>query len=377
MLRAKETKQGYSYEPDYVTEPGETLQETIEGMGLSQKELAERTGFTAKHINQLISGVKRISPHAALRLEKVTGVPARFWSNLESNYQERKARLKDSRASAKELEWLQSIPTKELIKRGKLRAAAGQAELLQETLAFFRVASVGAWRTGWSRHHIAFRKSGSKSDCSGKIAAWVRLAEIQAEETECGAFEKKKFRNVVDELRRNAEAVPGVFIPAMQAKCAAAGVAVVLVPEFPGGHVIGAAKWLNPSRAMIALNLRGKSLDKFWFTFFHEAGHLLNESKDQMFVDVDYSEDPREEAANRFAREILIPVEYEFELPGLRTEAAVCSFAERIKVHPAIVVGRLQRDGIVPYNRMNRLKVRMDWGNDSPSISAVDLLDNW
>ena len=361
MLKAKKTTKRYSYEPDYVTEPGETLQETIENLGISQKELADRTGFTAKHINQLISGAKRISPDAALRLEKVTGVPARLWNNLESNYQERKARLKDSQPSAKEFEWLESIPTKELIKRGLLRATADQTELLQETLAFFRVASVGAWRTGWSHHHIAFRKSGSKSDCSGKIAAWVRLAEMRAEATECGTFEKKKFRNAVEELRRIADAEPDVFIPTMREKCAAAGVAVAVVQEFPGGHVSGAAKWLSSSKAMIALNLRGKSLDKFLFTFFHEAGHLLNESRDQMFVDVDYSEDPREEAANRFAGEILIPVEHEFELPLLRTEAAICSFAERIKVPPAIVLGRLQRDGVVSYNRLNKLKVRLDW----------------
>jgi len=92
VAKAKKSKQRYSYEPDYVTEPGETLQETIDGLGISQRELAARTGFSTKHINQLISGEKRISPEAALRLEKVTGVPARFWNNLESNYQERKSK---------------------------------------------------------------------------------------------------------------------------------------------------------------------------------------------------------------------------------------------------------------------------------------------
>jgi len=361
VAKAKKTRQQYPYEPDYVTEPGDTLQETIDGLGISQKELAARTGFTPHHINQLISGVKRISPETALRLEKVTGVPARFWNNLESNYQERKARLEDSHSSDEDLAWLKSIPTKELIKRSVLRAATDQTELLQETLAFFRVASVGAWKTGWSHHQIAFRKSGSKTDCSEKIAAWVRLAEIQAEATECGAFDKKKFRNAVQELRLLVDSEPKVFVPAMREKCAAAGVAISLVQELPGGHVSGAAKWLSASKAMIALNLRGKSLDKFWFTFFHEAGHLLDDDKDQMFVDVEYSDNPRELTANKFAGEILIPPKHEAELPMLRTETAVTSFARRIKVHPAIVVGRLQRDGIVPYDRMNRLKARLDW----------------
>ncbi len=358
---AKKTKQRYPYEPDYVTEPGDTLQETIDGLGISQKELAARTGFSTKHINQLISGEKRISPEAALRLEKVTGVPARFWNNLESNYQERKARLEDSHSSDEDLEWMESIPTKDLTKRGVLRATTDPNELLQETLSFFRVASVEAWRTGWSHHQIAFRKSGSKTDCTGKIAAWVRLAEMQAEGTECGTFDKKKFRISVQELRLLADSEPEVFVPAMREKCAAAGVAVSLVQELPGGHVSGAAKWLSATKAMIALNLRGKSLDKFWFTFFHEAGHLLNDDKDQMFVDVDYSDDPREMAANKFAGEILIPPKHEVELPSLRSEAAIRSFAKRIKVHPSIVLGRLQRDKVVPYNRLNGLRVRLDW----------------
>lgn len=354
-------KQQYPYEPDYVTEPGDTLQETIDGLGISQKELAARTGFSTKHINQLISGVKRISPDTALRLEKVTSVPARFWNNLESNYQERKARLADSQSTAVDLAWLKTIPTAELVKRNAIKVCDNPNDLLQETLAFFRVASVDAWKNGWSHHHIAFRKSGGKTDCSGKIAAWVRLAEVKAESIECAAFNVRKFKSAINELRQLVDSDPEIFVPALRQKCAAAGVALALVQELPGGHVSGAAKWLSSTKAMIALNLRGKALDKFWFTFFHEAGHILNDSREAVFVDVDYADDPRELKANKFAREILIPPEHESVLSSLSTEAAVRKFAKQIKVHPAIVVGRLQREKIVPYNRMTNLMVRLDW----------------
>ena len=305
VAKAKNARQNYPYEPDYVTEPGDILQETIDGLGISQKELAARTGFTSKHINQLISGVKRISPDTALRLEKVTAVPARFWNNLESNYQERKARLADNQSSAVDVEWVKSIPTSELIKRNAIRDTKDSVELLQETLAFFRVASVAAWKAGWNHHQIAFRKSADADDCSGKIAAWVRLAEIKAESVESAPFDAKKFRAVLSELRQLAASEPDVFVPAMHEQCAASGVALALVPEIPGGKVSGAAKWLNSHKAMIALNLRGKALDKFWFTFFHEAGHILNDSHDEVFIDVDYADDPREQAANRFARDML------------------------------------------------------------------------
>ncbi len=101
--------------------------------------------------------------------------------------------------------------------------------------------------------------------------------------------------------------------------------------------------------------------DKFWFTFFHEAGHILNDSKKELFIDVDYVDDPSEQAANEFARSLLIPAKHDRELPGLKSQAAVSAFAKKINVAPGIVVGRLQREKILPYTHLNGLKVRLEW----------------
>jgi len=308
VTKVQQAQSEYSFDPDYVTEPGDILLETTAALGITQKELAARTGFTAKHINQLIRGVKRISPETALRLEKVTSVPARFWNNLETKYQERKARIADQQATSKD-----------------------------------------------------FRKSADADACSGKIAAWVRLAEMDAESVDSKPFDAKRFQSALHDLRKLAAAGPDVFVPAMRHKCSEAGVALALVQEIPGGKVSGAAKWLNPRKAMIALNLRGKALDKFWFTFFHEAGHILNDSHDEVFIDVDYVDDPREKSANDFARDLLIPPGYADRLRTLRSDADVVEFSRLIQVHPCIVVGRLQRERIWPYNRKTTLKARLDW----------------
>ncbi|MEX0701795.1 MAG: HigA family addiction module antitoxin [Planctomycetales bacterium] len=357
-------RERYAYEPDYVTEPGEILQETIDSLGIKQKELAARTGYSPKHINQLIKGIKRISPEAALRLEKVTRVPARFWNNLEAQYQERKARLADCESSPGDLAWLREVPTKELIKRGAIEDRKDQPGLLQSTLTFFGVASVAAFRKGWGQHQIAFRKSSGAEKCTGGIAAWVRLAELEAASIECKPFDSRKFDAALRKTRELTVKVPDEFVPAMQKFCAAAGIAVVLVPEIPGSRVSGAAKWLTPHKAMIALNLRGKRNDLFWFTFFHEAGHILNDGRDEVFVDVDYADDPREQAANQFAGAMLIPAIHDDELPDLKSKSAVRSFANRIGVHPGIVVGRLQHDKIIPFTHMNDLKDRLRWSED-------------
>ncbi|MDY0171208.1 MAG: ImmA/IrrE family metallo-endopeptidase [Thermoguttaceae bacterium] len=121
-------------------------------------------------------------------------------------------------------------------------------------------------------------------------------------------------------------------------------------------------KWLTPEKAMIGLNLRGKRDDRFWFTFFHEAGHLLNDSKKETFIDVDYEEDPREQNANRFAADLLIPPERARHLDELKSYRAVVRFAESLGIAPGIVVGRLQREGIIEYSNLNRLKVTFRWG---------------
>lgn len=137
--------------------------------------------------------------------------------------------------------------------------------------------------------------------------------------------------------------------------------ALALVPEIKGAPVNGAAKWLTADKAMIGLNLRGKSNDRFWFTFFHEAGHILNDSKKETYIDVDYEDDPREQSANQFAADILISPECTSQLPELHSYRAVMRFARSIGIAPGIVVGRLQREGIVPYSHLNRLKVRLEW----------------
>jgi len=112
---------------------------------------------------------------------------------------------------------------------------------------------------------------------------------------------------------------------------------------------------------MIGLNLRGKSNDHFWFTFFHEAGHILNDSKKETYIDVGYEDDPREARANEFAANLLIPPEQAAELPRLKSYRAVLAFARSIRIAPGIVVGRLQREGILPYAHLNKLKVRLEW----------------
>src|SRR5438132_3700174 len=145
MAPVRKNMSRYGYEPDYAVPPGQTLQETIDALGIDQRELAVRSGLSAKHINQIIKGIAPITHDTAIRLERVTGVPARMWNNLEANYREQLARLNQRKRLQEDLEWLKSIPTNELIERRVIAATTDKVELLEAALAFFGVASVKAW----------------------------------------------------------------------------------------------------------------------------------------------------------------------------------------------------------------------------------------
>jgi len=145
---------------------------------------------------------------------------------------------------------------------------------------------------------------------------------------------------------------PKEFIPRIQKLCSDVGVAVALVPEMKKVPWSGATKWLNSNKAMIIINLRGKREDKFWFSFFHEAGHIVNDNKKNLYIN-DNSNDPVEQRADKFAESILFPGKCRELIPRLRSKQKIISFAKEIGLSPGIVAGQYQH-----------LTLQWKWYND-------------
>lgn len=354
----------YRYEPDYAVPPGETLAEAIEAIGISQAELARRSGLTRKHINRVITGHAPLSADTAIRLERVTGVGSTVWAALEANYRTHVKRAQELAALRPQADWLKSIPVRALASRGALEHARDSAVMLDRVLGFFGVSSLAAWRIEWESPRAIFRRSQSAVAHPGAVAAWIRLGEMQARRMACSAYSEAKFRHALACARTLTSARPSAFFGRLQSLCADSGVALVLVPELPKAPVRGAARWLGPSnKAMIALSPRFATSDAFWFSFFHEAGHVIMHSRRDGFVDTPegHLKDHLESEADAFAARLLIPQDCEHELPSLHTAHAVKRFAAAIGVHPGIVVGRLQHERIVPRSALNHLKIRLDW----------------
>jgi HTH-type transcriptional regulator/antitoxin HigA len=336
----------YTFQPDYAFPPGDTLLETLEALGLTQKELATRMGRPLKTINQIIKGTAQIMPETALQLEKVTGVPASFWNNAESNYRERLARLQDEKRQLEVVGWVDRFSYKKMADLGLVPLLTNKVERVGQLLRFFGVASPKQWESTYGGLCGAARESGHFKTDLGDLSAWLRTGEVLAQKRECRPYDKETFAANLREIRALTATNPAEAWPEVCRLCAEAGVAVVLVPELPNTHVSGFTRWLTPEKALIQLSLRYKTDDSLWFTFFHEAAHILLHGKRDVFIEFRGVDNPKEQEANTWAGDFLIPPDvwktFLATLPARPGIATIRAFAKKQHIAPSIVLGRLQ-----------------------------------
>ncbi|GAB0058395.1 hypothetical protein SIID45300_02744 [Candidatus Magnetaquicoccaceae bacterium FCR-1] len=351
--------------PDYAVHPGEILAEYLDSLAMSQAELASRTGLTPKHINEIIKGKSPITHETALMLERVLNRSIQYWINLQNLYDETMIRLADRKRLEADIEWLNRFPIKKMVDRRWIESRRDAADQVAELLGFFGVASREQWKPFREDSlAVAFRQSQKSSINVEAVSVWLRQGERQAQKIHCAPYDKDGFRRVLEEARLLTREAPQIFQRRLVKICADVGVAVAFVPELPQTGLSGATKWLGSDKALIQLSLRYKHDDQFWFTFFHEAGHILLHGKKDIFLEwgEEDSQD-KEEEANRFAADILIPSDLwrSFVQRAALTIASVESFAEESGVAPGIVVGRLQYEKHVGFSWGYRLKRRFVW----------------
>ena len=306
-----------TFEPDWTTPPGATLLEILESQMMTQRELAKRANLSAKHINQIILGASPITPETAILLERIVGVSAKFWNTREADYQTRKAKIKAREQLLEDCAILKHPVVKDLIKRSEIEKKDDPAEQLEALLSFFKVGSVKQLHEYWKMpYETALRHSPSFQSDPTALAAWLRIGERQAESIECHKYDEQRFKESLYIIRKWTVDKPDTFTDEMVRLCAESGVALVFVKEMKNALLEGATKWLSPDKAMIALNLRSKTNDTFWFTFFHEAAHILHDGKRQFIIDgTNRADNDSEKRADDFARKHLVPEEQNQYLP--------------------------------------------------------------
>jgi addiction module HigA family antidote len=355
------------YAPQDRTPPGDTLAETLEALGMTQIELAQRVGLSRKTVNQIIQGLAPITAETAVKLETALGTPAAFWLNLDANYQEFVARQAQQEQFAANVAWLQRIPYKEMLQKRWLPACDGLAATVHAALSYFGVASPARWEAYWTKFAVRFRKSKLADHELGIVSSWLRKGELDAQKIETQPFNAGKFQAALKEIRALTKKDPEVFQPRMRELCAEAGVAVVFTPELKRLRVRGATYWLTKDKALIQLSLFYKADDHFWFTFFHESRHVLQEVKNGVFVEGLEGGGDDEADANAFAADFLIPKDQyaAFVQRGDFRAQNVTRFAEGLDIAPGILVGRLQHEKAIGFDRLNRLKRRFRWATQA------------
>lgn len=349
-----------SFRPDYAFPPGDTLRDYLEEVGLTQVDLAKRSGLSTKHVNQIVRGIAPITQETALILERVTKIPAAVWNRLEAAYREKELREQAAAISVADRLWMKSLPVTALKQRGLVPQDAVDAELYEHLLRFFGVVDRDAWEEVWLRPSAAFKKSAAFKSDPHAVATWLRVCDVEARSIAAADFSEASFRRALRDIRAQTRDPDPDRVRHL---CADAGVALVFEREIGKTRTCGAAWWIKPTRAVIALTDRYKREDSFWFTFFHEAAHILLHSKKEVFIDEEKDDiDGLEAEANRFASDFLIPAEVAPRLRTLKTKSDVLAFAEELSIAPGIVVGRLQHDEIWDWRQGRDLiaKVRIE-----------------
>ena len=319
---------------------------------MSQKDLADRTGLTEKHISQIINGKASITPATAIKLERVVGVKAVFWMNLERNYRITLARLEAESVQAQEQEIAKAFSCySELVELGVVAKVAVKdyAKKAENLMRYFRVDSLTFLPNVQTMAYsgVVFRNM-AKDVNHESLAAWLRYGEIEAEKISVGTFSASGVKSALKEAKK-LTTQPVDFEKALQVLFAQHGVAIVYAPYFKNTKINGATRWVG-DKAVVQLNTKGTYGDIFWFTLFHEIGHLVLHGKKGKFLNFTSSSDrdeKQEQEADAFALEQLIPTEaYEKLLrrPQI-TVAEAQGFCNVLDIDFGILAGRLAYEG--------------------------------
>lgn len=353
----------YKYSPDYVVAPGEVLEETIEARNIKKVDLAMRCSLSTKTVSQILSGKAPISPETALQLQRVLGVSANIWNNLEANYRLFLEKRDSRKELSKHVAWSRKFPIKELVERGFMPGSDDPVEGVEQLLVFFGVGSVQAWEARFSQLQVSFRHSPSFKSSRESIAAWLRIGELCAEKVDCKPYDKKRLLDALYKIRTLTAEPPEVFGPKIREMFADAGVALAFVAELPETHLSGATRWVTKDKPLIVLSLRHKTDDRFWFSLFHEAGHILFGGKKLIFLDeINTWTDTEETRADEFASNILIPRQTyaDFIEKRIFTHTSVQTFSQQLGIAPGIIVGRLQHERVISWRLLNNLKRKFE-----------------
>lgn len=356
---------GYCPDFDLLIHPGETLKEVLENNEMSQKELAIRTGFTEKHISTVVKGKKGISAKFAQSLEYVFGIDTSFWCNLQAEYDQELLKFNETNnittAEVKILSNLKQI-IEYFIEKNMLMEEDDNSTLVIKLRKLLNVSNLGY--IPQLEMQGAFRASITSTVDPYVLCAWQKICELKLQNMNIEKpLNVELLRSYIPQIKQLMFKEPNSMRKELIRIFAECGIAFNIVRHFKGAPVQGFIKRTDDEKMLLCVTLRQAFADIFWFTLFHEIAHILNGDVKTYFCDFDFKKDEIEKQADRFASETLID---ENEIQSFLQQSdfsldAINHFALREKVPPFIVVGRLQKEGVIDYSKYSEVKIRYKW----------------
>lgn len=350
------TQRKNQYYPETVTHPGVTLEEKLKELGMGPKEFAIRTGKPEKTISHILAGSSSITPEMAILFEDVLHIPAEFWLNRQKQFNEALARQKRVESLNKAIEWVKNFPYPDMARLGWVNPTRNPEEKVKNIFQFFSIATPESFSDYYFRKKlkVSFRISLANTRKPYSFAAWLRQGELQAAELDVNKYSSKKFESSLNDIKKIMARHPEDFFLQLQQICLDAGVKVVFTPCLPGATVHGSTRWIGDT-PLIQLSARYKQNDIFWFTFFHEAAHILKHGKKIVTLEnVDYPDEDKEKEkeADAFAIHWTLSEEQEKQVlnSNYSDDDTIISLAKKFNTHPAIIIGRLHHKKIIPYS---------------------------
>jgi plasmid maintenance system antidote protein VapI len=357
-----------NFEPNWMSAPGATIAAILEQKRLTVAKFAELMGCSIDRADKLLNGRTAITRRVAECLASKIGGSAQFWISREEQYRSDIARLQVSGSLAAAKVWLNELPVHDMIKYGWIKSDGSIEGKIASCLDFFDVLNVAEWREKYkgALSAVAFRTSLSLESEPGSVISWLRYAQLRAAEIQCKSWNPARLREqlpIIRELTRYKE--PNLFVHRLRQICADCGVALVIARAPIGCRASGATQFLSPNKAMILLSFRYLSDDQFWFTFFHEVGHLILHSKKALFLEDESDVTSEEEhQANEFSEDILIPHDARKELSTIPlAKRDIMKFGIKVGVSRGIIVGQLQHMQRLKADQLNWMKLRYKWEN--------------
>ncbi len=338
--------------------PGYYIKEIVEESRLTQEDFARRLGTTPKNLSVIIHGEQNLTVDIATKLSRMLGTTVTYWLNLQNRYDEMTAEFLSDEELKKEREIYKLIDYNYFIDNFHFPELPRKVDdQIQHVREFLQVSSLTVLQE--QRLSTSFRSYSDHLSLSNIVNAnvMVQIAVNQAIKTESPRFNKKKFSKAVDFALTQTENHED-FYPAVRDAFLESGVVLVLLPNLKNSGVNGATKRID-GRIMLMVNDRRHYADTFWFTLFHEIGHIMNGDYGITF---NKNEAEEERNADLYAQEKLIPRKaYENFVKETANfdEKTIRKFASQIHRDPGIVFGRLQKDQILPYTQTelgNRLR---------------------